>query len=859
MLRVFKLQSPMSVGAWTLVAFSSASAAAAFADLAGRVLGDGTPLALVRSASDALAAATGLVMASYTGVLIGATAIPVWSHNVRLLPFHFAASAVGTAASTLELAGHRGAALNWLATAAALVETAVGFSIEPEDDPRLDPLKHGNSGDLVRVGGILSGPLPLALRLLGGGSTTARRLAAVSAIAGSAITRLGWLRPGGRRRANHAYNPAPAAMWFSRCVAAATVLLCVLIGLLPRSSRAQESSTGSLFSADVRYLGSSACQRCHQDQYASWQRALHLKMTRGAAKAEVLGDFRTGTRFAKYGRSYQMFTRDGRYFMTVRRRDAGPETFEANYTLGARRFQGYLSSLPDGRIYVLPAFWHVETAQWVDFKEITPLPDDDHDFRQIWNVNCFNCHATNLAQNFNRRTRTYATTWTEMGIGCEACHGPGGDHVSLMNRWEKEPGSRPAYDTSRGNHGLGALLKVFSPRTAERRRIFDACGYCHGNKTNYFPGFKPGDVYEDYALPFLISQPIPRDDPQGDFWPDGRPTRFNRPQALTASGCFMKGQAVCTDCHLAHGARNDHALKLPFERSNGLCTQCHAALAEPAALGEHTRHGPDSPGSRCVECHMSDVNWRLLNRRRDHTFAPPVPELTARYGTPNPCTTCHDARTPEWATRTMDAWFGEHDRARRRASIAVADAMYRAGSGDRSAVEPLARILANRSLGSLVRASAAEFIGRLSAGARAPSLDALNALATATSDAEPVVRAFATRSLAQSGDQRAVPILSVRLRDRARVVRVLAASGLLDLGMTALPAGAQAAFVAAQDEYAQSLLSFPDSAPNQMALGVLRARQGRYDAAIVEWEQGRRLDPSDGRFAKLIAAAKQRR
>jgi predicted CXXCH cytochrome family protein len=646
-----------------------------------------------------------------------------------------------------------------------------------------------------------------------------------------------------------------------RCIAAAAVLLCAVIAGYPRVPRAQSQDKVSLFSRDVTYLGSSACRRCHEDQYASWQRALHLKMTRGAAESEILGNFRDGTRFEKYGRAYEMSTREGRRFITVRRRGADPETFEVHYTLGARRFQGYLSKLPDGRIYVLPAFWHVETAQWIDFKEITPLPDDhgrEHDFRQIWNVNCFNCHATNLAQNFDRRTLTYQTTWTEMGIGCEACHGPGGDHVPLMDEWEKNPASRPRYDTGKENAQLGAILKIFSPRTAERRQVFDACGYCHGNKTNYFTGFKPGDLYEDYALPFLISQPIPREDPQGDYWPDGRPTRFNRPQALTVSGCFMKGQAVCTDCHLAHGARNDHALKLPFERSNGLCTQCHATLAQPDALRTHTRHAADSAGSRCVECHMSDVNWRLLNRRRDHTFAPPIPELTAAYGTPNPCTTCHDDRTPEWAVRTMDEWFGPGDHARREASARLADVMYRAGGGDPMAIGPLAAIVADRSRGALIRASAAEFIGRLAPQAGKIPTGALNALAAASTDGEPLVRAVATRSLAQCGDARLASVLAARLRDRARVVRVFAASGLLELGIISLPGPSQAAFAAAQDEYAQSLLAFPDSAANQMALGILRARQGRYDAAILEWQQGRRLDPADERFAKLIAAAKQR-
>src|SRR5206468_8446504 len=97
------------------------------------------------------------------------------------------------------------------------------------------------------------------------------------------------------------------------------------------------------------------------------------------------------------------------------------ETFEVHYTLGARRFQGYLSKLADGRIYVLPVFWHNESKRWVDWKEITPIPDDPaHDFRQIWNVTCVNCHATNLVKNFNPATNSYATTWTEMGIGCEA-------------------------------------------------------------------------------------------------------------------------------------------------------------------------------------------------------------------------------------------------------------------------------------------------------------------------------------------------------------------------------------------------------------------------------------------------------
>ena len=108
-----------------------------------------------------------------------------------------------------------------------------------------------------------------------------------------------------------------------------------------------------------------------------------------------------------------------------------------------------------------------------------------------------------------------------MGIGCEACHGPGKPHID-----------DPEHQ------------KTFTMKKVPPRQIFDTCGYCHGNKNNVFFGFKAGDVYEDFALPFLISQPIPDNDPQGEFWPDGRPSRFNRPQALTLTGCFRRGEAT---------------------------------------------------------------------------------------------------------------------------------------------------------------------------------------------------------------------------------------------------------------------------------------------------------------------------
>ena len=194
MLRVFKPQSPMSVGAWTLSAFGAGAVGALILPAA---LGD---------AAAVVSAIAGLGMATYTGVLLGATSIPVWSKHVAILPLHFGASSTGAAVSLLELRGHDTPALNAMGIAAASFETAAAARIELSSDIESEPLRRGASGAMARVGSVLSGPVPLLLRVVGGHSRKTRRLAAASTIAGSLITRLAWVAAG---RAS-ARDPRPA-------------------------------------------------------------------------------------------------------------------------------------------------------------------------------------------------------------------------------------------------------------------------------------------------------------------------------------------------------------------------------------------------------------------------------------------------------------------------------------------------------------------------------------------------------------------------------------------------------------------------------------------------------------------------
>ena len=694
------------------------------------------------------------------------------------------------------------------------------------------------------------------------------------------------------------------------CVAFVALLLTLVV----RANGPQDLKTSRPQDlAANEYLGSASCERCHQTEYVAWKNSLHIKMTKPIAEATVLGDFREGTKFSDHGRSYQFGTKDGKPWISVSSGVAAPETFSVDYTLGSKRYQGYLAKLPAGQIYVLPVFWHVASRRWIDWKEITPIPDGAHDIRQIWNANCFNCHATNIVQGFDVSEKAYKSTWTEMGIGCEACHGPGKPHVDLMAAWERDPASKPAYDNSANNHQLSAVLKTVSFKSTEPRRTYDTCAYCHGNKKNSFVGFKAGDRYEDYALPFIVSDPIPDNDLQGEFWPDGRPNRFNRNQALALSGCFKAGAISCTSCHLAHGSSNDFSLKVDVNHGRDgdqLCTQCHTrpVFAGPE-LVKHTFHAPESEGSRCISCHMSDVNWRLLIRRRDHTFQAPVPENTAKLGIPNACTTCHDDRSPEWAAKTMNDWWGDGER--RTKSAWLADVLYRAGSGDGTTLPDLAKLAIDRTQGFVIRASAADYIGRLidetrtgssrkavaqsqtsfalmndvvpgRANDRANALRKpaeatpaiVNVLIGAASDPEPVVRAAAVEALGLSGDrQRAIVPVTARLVDQARVVRAKAAEVLVSFGITQLPGAAGEALTQAQNEYIVSLDTFPDIASNHAQKGWLESERGNLVSARDALNKATLVNPNyafpwvvkgvlsarEGKFAEAVEMWKKAR
>jgi len=196
MLRVFKWRSAMSVGVWTLLVFSTFAGTAFLAvEGAGILREAGVPTLLARGAIFALVLGTalsGVVLATYTGVLLGATAVPAWSAHHVLLPFHFGIVGLGSAAAVLELLGFRLAALNTLGLMAAAIETGIGAWIElNRRGPTARALHEGRAGFLLRAAGLLTGPVAFILR-----ATGLVTVAAVCFLLGAVTSRYGWIFAG---------------------------------------------------------------------------------------------------------------------------------------------------------------------------------------------------------------------------------------------------------------------------------------------------------------------------------------------------------------------------------------------------------------------------------------------------------------------------------------------------------------------------------------------------------------------------------------------------------------------------------------------------------------------------------------
>ena len=426
---------------------------------------------------------------------------------------------------------------------------------------------------------------------------------------------------------------------------------------------------------------------------------------------------------------------DEKYLVETDGPDGALETFEVKYTFGVDPLQQYIVEFPDGRLQALSLAWDTRPKEQGGQRWFHLYPNEEikHDdvlhwtkLNQNWNFMCAECHSTGVHKNYNAAKDRFATTWSEISVGCEACHGHGSRHVA----WARDQQSW--WPFAKQNDRTRGLLVRFDerhdvvwrhdPSTGKPQRNFtpalvrkevETCGLCHARRSEFSEDWIPGRPLSDTH----VVSPLTR----GLYYPDGqmRDEVYNY-GSFKQSKMFAAG-VTCSDCH------EPHAAKLRVT-GDGVCLQCHTP--DKYAASTHNRHNGANPPLACASCHMPVRTYMVVDRRHDHSFRIPRPDLSVKLGTPNACTDCHADKSPEWAANAIESWYGPN----RMGFQKYAQAFHAAWSDQPNAETLLAAVASDHETPAFARASA------LTELAAHVSPANVNLATSGISDPDPMVR-----------------------------------------------------------------------------------------------------------------------
>ena len=567
------------------------------------------------------------------------------------------------------------------------------------------------------------------------------------------------------------------------------------------------------------FVGLAKCAGCHPKEAEAYRGSDHARAMQPASDQTVLGNF-ANARFAHRGLTSTFFRRDGKFFVRTDGADGKPGEFEIAYTFGVKPLQQYLVPFPDGRLQSLGIAWDTRLKakggqRWFHlFSGETLRPPDPLHWtgqEQTWNYQCAECHSTDLRKNYGASQNRYATTWAEITVSCEACHGPGSAHVAWA---EKRPASAPRAPAGRTGlvvrlgRGEGSWVVKDPQRgiaewsgaprsTAE----VDACARCHARRRPIVDPYPYGRPFLDTHMPALLEAALYHADGQilGEVYEYG---------SFIQSRMF-RGGVTCSDCHEPHGLGLRAA-------GNAVCAQCH--LPAKFDTPGHHHHKAGSDAARCVSCHMPARTYMVVDPRRDHSFQVPRPDLSAAIGTSNACSGCHRDRPPRWAAEQVVRWYGPTSPARRPHFAPALDAGRR---GLLSAEKGLATLATDASQPGIARATALASLREYLSPA------SLLAVEATLADADPLVRATALTSLETLPPGERPRLAAPLLRDPVRAVRLAAAHALADAPRHMLSTEQQADLDRALAELVASETVNADRPEAHMNLANLYARLSR--------------------------------
>jgi len=552
--------------------------------------------------------------------------------------------------------------------------------------------------------------------------------------------------------------------------------------------------------APPAYVGSTACSSCHEPEFNAWTGSHHDLAMQHATASSILGDF-SGVEFRHFATTSTFFERDETFYVRTDNEAGELQEFPVKYVFGVTPLQQYLIEFPGGKLQTLPIAWYARPQQQGGQRWFHIYPDDELPHTDVlhwtgreqnWNYMCAECHSTNLVKNYSLENDSFDTTWSEINVGCEGCHGPASVHIAQAGSGKFD--SRAGLPTDLDDAGRAVWEMNPDTGIAVRSELRmrppvqpEACGRCHSRRSVAASEYQFDKPLMDTHLPSLLDD--------GLYFADGQIR-----EEVYVYGSFLQSRMYqagvsCSDCHEPHSA----TLRTGPEPSD-ICATCH--LPTRFDTTEHHKH--PSASVDCVDCHMTSRNFMVIDGRRDHSFRLPRPDLSLATGSPNACNQCHSDQDSEWAAEALTTWYGDEQRDHYGFGIHAG----RIGAGN----QPLLDVIANRDYPGIARGTALSLL-------RAPfSRQVAEAIQRAVTNADPFVRLGALRAMPGLQRELQVDWAAPLLSDRIRANRVEAARVISPL-RTLLHIRFEPSFVAAEVELIDAMQAIAERPEAQTNLG----------------------------------------
>lgn len=408
------------------------------------------------------------------------------------------------------------------------------------------------------------------------------------------------------------------------------------------------------------FAGSDACRQCHVGHYESWHQSYHRTMTQVASEKSIQAPF-DGRNLESRGSICRVDRKGDLFFVEMNDpdRNADEPVTQASrvslpvvMTTGSHHLQAYwVPSVHGNKVRLFPWVYHIDSARWIPNgdsfllpPEISCLPPDSKQFGQVWNNSCITCHS--VAGDVGYEPGNWQSSVAELGISCEACHGPGAMHIAN----QQNPLTRYK------QHLLGLPdPSIVNPARLSPHKSAEICGQCHVGLDDQVA--IPHNQYRaggDYQATFKLADSQNREDAR--FWGDGTMRVGGREfSGMLESECYRKGDITCISCHSMHSSDPDKQMK-PEMNGNTGCLQCHKKFETD--ITQHTHHSAGSTGSLCYNCHMPYTSYALFTAIRSHRIDSPNVSNSQDSGKPVACNQCHVDQSLKWTSQHIENWYG---------------------------------------------------------------------------------------------------------------------------------------------------------------------------------------------------------